>query len=330
MKKTYIVTGCAGFIGSHISEALIADRNNSVIGIDNFNDYYSPKIKESNIQKLLTSTQFKLHKIDLKNTEKVEALIKRIKPDFIIHCAGMAGVRNSIQNLLTYTQNNILATQNILEAIRISQLDTKIVLLSSSSVYGIQEKTPFVENMVANPSSPYGVSKFAMELLAKEYSNHYDMKIAIVRPFSIYGPRGRVDMAPFLIIKAAIQGKPFYQFGTNENKRDWTYIDDFVDGVTGLTKKWSFKTFEVFNLGNNTPVGIEDFISISKKLIGEKLNLDLTVLHKERGSEELPITFANIDKSHNLIGYTPKIKLEDGLNEFYTYFKKYRGVYDLS
>ena len=216
----------------------------------------------------------------------------------------------------------------MLEAVKRTERDIKVVLISSSSVYGVQSKVPFSEDFYPNPTSPYGVSKWSMEVAAKQYFDIFNLPIAIVRPFSIYGPRGRIDMVPFLIIKKAEKEEVFVKYGSNEdNKRDWTFIEDFVLGISNLIRKWDFSRLEIFNLGNSYPVGIDDFVSLEKRLIKEFLEKDLRVEHKPRPDIELPITFADITKSQKVFGYNPKVDFEEGLIRFFKFYVKYRDLY---
>lgn len=319
-----LITGAAGFIGSHIAERLVHEH--TVFGIDDYNDYYAQELKRLNVESIPGTISINEASINTKDT--VTSLIQDVKPEYIIHCAARAGVRASVQEPLLYSQTNILGTQNILEAVRIHSPGTKCIILSSSSVYGVQETVPFHEEMIPNPQSPYGATKYAMELVVKQYYDFYGVKSAIVRPFSIYGPRGRVDMAPLLIIRSAETGKPFIQFGSNEdNKRDWTYIDDFVDGIISLINNYHFSTFEIFNFGNSHPIGIDDFVEMSKDRIKEYLGKDLEVEQQERSKEELPITYASIKKAMTAIGYEPKISFEEGLQKLYEYYEKNRSLY---
>ena len=322
-----ILTGAAGFIGSHLGEALLKD-NFSIVGVDNLNNYYSLLLKKKNLSFLKKNSHFSFVKGDITNKDFVISFLKKEKPDYLIHCAARAGVRASLENPLLYTRVNVLGTTNILEGLRLYSPKTKTVLLSSSSIYGVQKIIPFQESMTPNPLSPYGASKQAMEIIANQYWQFYRLPLVIIRPFSIYGPRGRIDMAPFLVIKAAEKGEIFTQYGTNhDNKRDWTYIDDFVAGIMSLLENFSFEKLTIFNLGNNRPVGIDDFISLSRRLIRKYLNKELKIAHQPRGKVELPITYADIGKAQVAFGYRPRISLAVGLEKFYQYYQVNRDLY---
>lgn len=325
--RRIVVTGTTGFIGSHIAEKLL-ELDYEIIGIDNLNDYYSPVIKKNNLKILRKFPGFKFKKLDIAQDRQINEIFALEKPEFLIHCAARAGVRASVNDPVVYTKTNVLGSQILLEAIRKHSPKTKSILLSSSSVYGLQDNIPFTENMRPNPRSPYGVSKYAMELIAEQYNFSYGIPIVVVRPFSIYGPRGRVDMAPFLVILATENNRPFVQFGNNDsNKRDWTFIDDFVDGVLGLMDNYSFKSFEVFNIGNEKPIGIEDFVSISKRMVKKYLKKELVVRKITRGEEELPITYASLTKIKSIFPYRPRTDFEEGLDRFYRYYSGNRNVY---
>ena len=325
--KKILITGTAGFIGSHLAENLLSE-GYKVIGIDNFDPYYPRILKEFNLSFLIGNKRFEFYEIDILNVDLLIDILKEHKPEYIIHCAAKAGVRASVKSPLEYFKTNVLGTINMLEALRKMKSNSKIILLSSSSVYGVQSKTPFSEDFYPNPTSPYGVSKWSMEVAAKQYFDIFNLPIAIVRPFSIYGPRGRIDMAPFLIIKTAEKGEIFMKYGNNkDNKRDWTFIEDFIFGIFNLIRKWDFSKFEIFNLGNSYPVGIDDFVDLEKRLIKEFLGKNLKIEYKPRPNIELPITFADITKSKKVFGYNPKVDFEEGLVRFFKFYVKYRDLY---
>lgn len=325
MKKVFI-TGVAGFIGSHLGQRLLKN-DWLVTGLDDLNDYYSPILKRFNLS-FLENKRFQFIKGDITDQKLVFDLIKVENPDFLVHCAARAGVRASVKDPFLYTKVNVMGTVNLLEGLRIYSPETRTILVSSSSVYGIQDKTPFLENMTPSPKSPYGASKYAMEIVARQYFDFYGLPIVVVRPFSIYGPRGRVDMAPFLMIKAAEQGKAFIKFGSSEdNKRDWTYIDDFIDGLIKVLENYQFKEFEIFNFGNNKPIGIDQFVELEKRLIKKYLGKNLRVKEKPRGKEELPITYADIEKAKRLIGFNPQTDFSQGLEKFFQFYVANRGLY---
>lgn len=325
-----LLTGAAGFIGSHIAERLLQERY-TILGLDNFDSYYHRSLKELNLQAVqktpTTNNYFAFIDCDILNYDKVSSLIEDIQPDIIIHCAARAGVRSSVQQPRTYMQINVTGTQNLLEAVRLHSPKTRFITLSSSSIYGIQAETPFHEEQHPNPLSPYGASKYAMELIIKQYALFYDIQTAVVRPFSIYGPRGRIDMAPFLVIRAGETGKTFVQFGKNsDNKRDWTYIDDFVHGIHMLVENKPKELYDIFNFGNSTPIGIDDFIQTHTELLQKYFKIKLDLKKQKRSREELPITYADITKAEKY-GYQPKTKFAEGLEKLYQFYRANRAHY---
>jgi len=305
-----LVTGCAGFIGSHVSERLLK-LGNIVLGIDNLNDYYDVNKKIENLEILNKYDNFEFIKEDICDTN----CISEWKPDKICHLASMAGVRYSIQNPKIYVKVNIEGFIHILEeAVKNNIKD--IVYASSSSVYGLNAKIPFSEtDTIETCNSPYASSKRAMELFAKTYSQLYDINIIGLRFFTVYGPRGRPDMAPYKFMKAISEKKWFKKYGNGTSSRDYTYIDDIVSGViSALDNKKGIKC-EVYNLGNSKPILLNEFIKLCEKVVGEK------GLYEEIDNQlgDVPHTYADISKAKEDLGYEPKISLEEGLIILYKY-----------
>lgn len=300
-----LVTGCAGFIGSHVSERLLK-QGNTVLGIDNLNDYYDVNKKIENLDILNKYDNFEFRKEDICDTN----CISEWKPDKICHLASMAGVRYSIQNPKIYVKVNIEGFIHILEeAIKNNIKD--IVYASSSSVYGLNTKIPFSEtDVIETCNSPYASSKMAMELFAKTYTQLYDINCIGLRFFTVYGPRGRPDMAPYKFMKAISEGKEFNKYGDGTSSRDYTYIDDIVDGViSALDNKKKVKC-EVYNLGNSSPISLNDFIELCEKVVGKK------AIYKQIDNQlgDVPHTYADISKAKRDLGYDPKVGLEEGLS----------------
>jgi len=310
-----IITGAAGFIGSHLSERLLS-KNFYVIGFDNLSCSYPKSVYQNTLNLLRKYKNFYFQNGNILNQKTVSLLIKKQRPDFLIHCAAKTGVRESMISPFIYTKTNILGTQVLLEALRLYSSKTQTILLSSSSVYGKQDKFPLTEEMIPNPISPYGFSKYAMELLAQQYFGLFKIPIVIIRPFSIYGPRGRFDMAPFLVIKAAEVGRSFLKYGSDKNnQRDWTYIDDFVDGIIRIVENYPFHSFEVFNLGNEKPMGIDQFMSITKRLIKKYLNKELKVIQKPKRDFEMTSNYSSINKAKRILKYNPNINFKEGFEK---------------
>ena len=303
-----LVTGCAGFIGSHTCEYLLK-RGDKVMGIDNLNDYYSVERKMQNLEVLNKYENFTFKKEDIRITQ----IIEELKPDKIIHLASMAGVRYSIEHPQVYVDVNINGFINILEQAR--KVGVKqIVYASSSSVYGLNKKVPFSESdAIETPNSPYACSKMAMELYAKTYHQLYNLNLIGLRFFTVYGPRGRPDMAPYKFLNAIKNGTKFQKYGNGTSSRDYTYIDDIVSGVVAsLDNKKQIKC-KVYNLGNSSPVSLNEFIELCEKVVGKKGN------YEQIGNQlgDVPHTYADISKAKKDLNYEPKVKLEEGLRLMY-------------
>jgi len=310
-----LVTGCAGFIGSHVAEALLL-RGDTVIGIDNINDYYDPAKKEKNLEILKKHKKFVFYKEDIRNYDNLKRIFIRENPDKVVHLAARAGVRASIQNPLLYQDVNIRGTLNLLELAKNSKAKS-FVFASSSSVYGNQEKTPFSEDDdVSTPISPYAATKRAGELLCYTYHHLYNTSITCLRFFTVYGPRGRPDMAPYKFTKLIIEGKPVPRYGDGTTKRDYTYITDIVKGVIAAIDKEL--SFEIINLGNNKPVMLNDFI----RVIEEATHRKAVIKEMPMQPGDVNITYADIRKAQRLLGYQPETSIEEGMKKFVEWYEK--------
>jgi len=315
MKNAIFVTGCAGFIGSHLCDRLLKE-GQKVIGVDNFNDYYDPKIKEKNLESALRSKSFKLYRGDILHFEFLTKIFKSEKPTKVIHLAARAGVRPSIANPKLYAQVNVLGTVNLLR-LAVDFNVKQFIFGSSSSLYGESKRSPFTEDdSCENIISPYGASKRAAEFFVESFYKSYRLKSVILRFFTVYGPRGRPDMAPALFTKAIISDKTINQFGDGSSSRDYTYIDDIVEGIVRTINK-DFD-FEIINLGNNNPVKLSDFVKTLEKIIGKGTKINK--LPTQHGDVEK--TWANIVKAKRLLDWTPKIKIDEGLRRYLEWFKK--------
>ena len=303
-----LVTGCAGFIGSHTCEYLLK-RGDNVLGIDNLNDYYDVERKKENIEILNKYNNFEFQRDDIRTMKVIEEW----KPEKICHLASMAGVRYSIEHPKLYIDVNINGFINILEQAR--KVGVKqIVYASSSSVYGLNKKRPFSESdPIETPNSPYACSKMAMELYAKTYHQLYNLNLIGLRFFTVYGPRGRPDMAPYKFLKAIKDGTKFYKYGDGTSSRDYTYVSDIVSGVVASIDNKKELKCEVYNLGNSSPVSLNEFIELCEKVVGKKGN------YEEIGNQlgDVPHTYANISKAKRDLDYEPEVKLEEGLNLMY-------------
>jgi len=306
---TVLVTGNAGFIGSHLAQALL-EKDYKVIGIDNFNDYYSPKIKEENISGFKDNRNFKQYKINILDVKKLEKVFQDSKIDLIVHLAARAGVRPSLENPELYEKVNVQGTKNLLEITKKFNIK-RFIFGSSSSVYGVQEKIPFSEDdILQKPVSPYAETKLKGEKLCKEYAKKYGIKMTILRFFTVYGPKGRPDMAPYLFTEKILKEDRIIKFGDGSSSRDYTYVDDIVAGIIRAIEK-PFK-FEIFNLGNSKPVSLNDFIALVEKLTDKKAKIEI----KDRHPADVPKTYADIDKAKKLLNWQPEIDLETGMKRF--------------
>ena len=308
INEKILVTGCAGFIGSHTCEFLLK-RGNIVLGIDILNNYYDISIKESNLNILRKYNNFTFMKEDIHNTK----IINDFKPDKIVHLASMAGVRNSLENPLLYESINIGGFINIMEEARKNNVK-HVVYASSSSVYGLNKKVPFCEtDLIEKCNSPYACSKMCMELYAKTYYQLYGLRNIGLRFFTVYGPRGRPDMAPYLFLNAIKNNIKFKKFGDGTTSRDYTYIDDIVSGIiNALDNKNNIKC-EIYNLGNSSPISLNDFIKVCEKVSNKKA--DFIQCYEQLG--DVPHTYADISKAKKDLNYEPKTTLEEGLTKFY-------------
>lgn len=310
-----LVTGAAGFIGSHVAEKLL-QRGDKVIGYDEVNDYYNPQFKEKNLEILKSYPNFTFIKGRLEDLKLLEESATKHAINKIAHLAARAGVRPSIEDPLLYQSANVHGTMNVLEvAKKLKPVNT--VITSSSSVYGNSKQVPFREddNATDRPISPYAATKKATEVLSYTYHQLYQLPINVIRPFTVYGPRGRPDMAPWLFIERAIAGKPIQKFGDGTTRRDYTFIGDFVSGfVNAIDRPLGY---EIFNLGNSATVSLNEAIQIVEEVTGKKLNID----QKPMQPGDVELTNADISKAKEHLDYNPVTKFKDGMEKFYEWFK---------
>lgn len=317
--KTILVTGAAGFIGSHVAGRLLA-RGDAVIGIDNVNDYYPVRFKRENLQLLSASPRFSFVEGDICDRRLVEKIFSKGDVTHLAHLAARAGVRPSIEDPFIYQEANVQGTLTLLEAARKAKVANSVIT-SSSSVYGNSTRIPFREDDSATdrPISPYAATKKATEVLSHTYHSLYGMKINIVRPFTVYGPRGRPDMAPWLFIAAALSGKTIRKFGDGTTRRDYTFIDDFAAGfVNAIDRELGF---EIFNLGNSATVSLNEALETVAAVTGRELNIEQ--LPAQPGDVEL--TNADVSKARRLLDYDPKTSFRDGMKVFCDWFVRERA-----
>ncbi len=309
-----LVTGGAGFIGSHLVEKLLAT-GNEVIVIDDFNDFYDPRIKEQNIAPFVKDVA--IHHVDLRENSAVRNVFHGEKFDAVVHLAARAGVRPSIQNAQLYYDTNVAGTLHLLEAARVTGVE-RFVFASSSSVYGISKTVPFSEEQhLTQTISPYAATKIAGEFLCSTFSHLYKMRIVALRYFTVYGPRQRPDLAIHQFTRKVQAGQPIDQFGDGTTRRDYTYIDDIIQG-TMAALDYSGSAFDIFNLGENQTIELRELIAAIEKAVGKKANINR--LPEQPG--DVPLTCADISKAKRLLGYNPQTKFEDGLPKFIDWFLK--------
>lgn len=315
---TILLTGVAGFIASHTAEKLLAD-GHQVVGLDELNDYYNVTWKQENLAKLEKHPNFSFVKADLRDKTDLEPIFQQNQFEAIMNLAGRAGVRPSITDPVLYEEVNAKGTLNLLELARKYRV-TKFILASSSSVYGNQIKVPFTETDPVNePISPYAASKKSAEMYCHVYAHLYGIKTTCLRFFTVYGPNGRPDMAPYLFTEAILSGQPIKKFGNGETRRDYTYIDDIVSGVVASLKLEN--QFEVINLGNNQPVSLNEFIATLEEITGLKMRIEQ--LPMQPGDVE--VTYADISKAQKLLGYQPQTSFKEGMTRFVTWYKTQRA-----
>ena len=332
-----LVTGSAGFIGSALTIKLLA-RGDTVIGIDNHNDYYDPRIKEARLDRFIGNPKYKHHRVELSDRASIEEIFSSNKPQRVVNLAAQAGVRYSIENPLAYIDSNIVGFAHILEGCRHNEVD-HLVYASSSSVYGANTKTPFtVHQNVDHPLSTYAATKKSNELLAHAYSNIYGLPTTGLRFFTVYGPWGRPDMALFLFTKAILADEPIKVFNYGKHRRDFTYIDDIVEGIIRTLDKpaspkleWNSEQpdpatsnapWRIYNIGNNQPVELMDYIAALEQALGKKAEKEFLPLQ----TGDVHETFANVDDLAEQFDYKPETPVEDGIERFVSWYRDYFKV----
>jgi UDP-glucuronate 4-epimerase len=328
-KLKILITGVAGFIGFHLAQRLLA-RGDTVIGVDNLNDYYDVTLKEERLQQLQTHAQsalFNFIKLDITDADALNDVFQSFAPQRVVHLAAQAGVRYSLQNPLAYAQSNLLGFTNILEVCRHHAIE-HLVYASSSSVYGGNTKTPFSEtDMVDGPVSFYAATKKANELMAHTYSHLYDLPTTGLRFFTVYGPWGRPDMSPFLFAHAIYNNQPIKVFNHGDMMRDFTYIDDIIEGVVRVIDKIATPAFgntppyRIFNIGNHQPEQLLDFIQYLEQAIGKKAIKEF--LPMQNG--DVKVTYADTSALNAWVGFEPSTDLKTGLDRFVDWYEAYFG-----
>jgi len=315
----YLVTGGAGFIGSHVAEQLLA-RGETVVVLDNFNDYYDPAIKRANETRLAQHENVTIIEGDVRDKALVDKLFLDYGITHVTHLAAMAGQRYSVERAELYMQVNTMGTMNLLEASRHNNVK-QFVLASTSSVYGKTEQVPFVETDNADrPLASYPASKRAAEMLAHTYNHLFDLNVTVLRFFNVYGPAGRPDMMPMLLMESAFNGEERLLFNNGDIHRDWTYIDDTVEGVIkALDKPLGY---EIINLGVGSPISLTDFVEIIEELTGRTINKKAV----PTPLSDPPITYCDNTKARDLLGFAPETTVADGLNKMWEWFRENRDI----
>jgi len=310
-----LVTGVAGFIGMHCAQRLLA-RGDEVIGVDNLSPYYSVELKRARL-KQLEQRAFGFHELDVADGTRLTALFERAKPQAVLHLAAQAGVRYSLVNPASYVQSNLVGFANVLEACRAFP-PAHLVFASSSSVYGKNAKLPWSEtDNVDHPISLYAATKKANELSAHAYSHLYGLKTTGLRYFTVYGPWGRPDMSAVLFAQAILDGKPIEVFNHGDMQRDFTYIDDIVEGTLRVLDKPA--PYAIYNIGNHTPVGLLDYIAALERALGAKAKLEMRPMQPG----DVKATYADTRALAKAVGFAPATPLESGLARFAEWFRSY-------
>ncbi len=315
-QKNILVTGGAGFIGSHLVERLLGEKVWRVSVVDDFNDFYSPEIKRANIAALLENPNFRLYETDICDARSLEKVFAENDFDVIVHLAARAGVRPSIVQPKLYAETNINGTLNLLELARKYNIK-QFVFGSSSSVYGNNSKVPFSEDdKISQPISPYAATKAAGELLCHTYSHLYDIRSVCLRFFTVYGARQRPDLAIRKFSQLILEEKPIQMFGDGTTRRDYTYVDDIIQGVRAAID-YTGNDFEIFNLGESQTVELKYLI----ELLEENLNKKAIIEQKPLQAGDVSQTFADISKARELLNYNPQTKIEEGIRHFTDWIK---------
>ena len=332
-----LVTGAAGFIGFHVSKRLL-ERGQTVLGIDNLNPYYDPRLKEARLNQLRKSRSFAFVHGDIGDTDAIQDLFGEHAPKRVVHLAAQAGVRYSVENPYAYIDSNILGFQNILEGCRHNGVE-HLVYASTSSVYGLNTKQPFSEHApVDHPVSLYGATKIANEMMAHSYAHLYRLPSTGLRFFTVYGPWGRPDMALFKFTKGILAGEAIPVYNEGRMVRDFTYIDDVVEGVVRIldvipkpNPDWksddpdpatSSGPYRIYNIGNNRPVELMTYISVLEKALGKKAQLDLMPMQMG----DVPSTMADVTDLEKATGFRPNTTVEEGIERFVKWYRDYYRV----
>jgi UDP-glucuronate 4-epimerase len=334
MSRRVLVTGAAGFIGYHLSERLLS-AGDEVVGLDNLNDYYDPQLKEARLERLKKQKGFRFLRADLGDRTGVEKIWKETKPEVVVHLAAQAGVRYSLTHPHAYAKSNLEGLLDVLEACR-AQKTGNLIFASSSSVYGLNQSMPFSErDNVDHPVSLYAATKKSNELMAHCYAHLYGIPCTGLRFFTVYGPWGRPDMAYYKFTQNILEGREIELYGDGRMQRDFTYVDDIVEGVVRLTRHpakpnpdWSGKKpdpatspapYRIYNIGNNQPVELGRFVAAIEEATGKKAK----IVRKPMPPGDVVATAANVDDLEKVVGFRPKTTIEEGMKKFVEWYRGY-------
>ena len=313
-----LITGGAGFIGSTLTDALLT-RGDEVVIIDDFNDYYSPQRKRANIAALRSAAGLTLYEQDFTDAQAVDRIVGQHRPDVIAHIGAMGSVRYSVQKPHLYYNVNLVGTLNVLEAARHHGV-TRVVFASTSSVYGQTDKVPFVEtDPTDRPLAPYPATKKAAEVLGHAYHNMHGVQFTALRFFNVYGPKGRPDMMPYIVLERILRDQEITLFDNGRMHRDWTYIDDIIADLDAAFDRPM--PYEIINLGRGEPVLMSDFMTLAQEIVGRQARIHVV----PAPPSEPKITYANIDKARRLLEYNPRTSVKEGLTNFWRWYQQAVG-----
>jgi UDP-glucuronate 4-epimerase len=320
-KKHILITGGAGFIGSHLADRLLAEGGWEVTVVDDFNDFYSPDIKRANVSGHLSSPNYRLFEADIRDSDTLRKVFDENEFDGIVHLAARAGVRPSLSQPKLYNETNVNGTLNLLELARDFEVK-QFVFGSSSSVYGINTKVPFSEDdRIHQPISPYASTKAAGELMCHTYSHLFDIRTVCLRFFTVYGARQRPDLAIHKFSRLIAEGKPIQMFGDGTTRRDYTYIDDIIQGVRAAID-YDGSMHEVFNLGESETTELNRLIELLEGSLDMRAEIDRQPMQPG----DVPVTFADISKAKKLLNYNPQTRIEEGIPKFVEWFRQQKPL----
>lgn len=316
--KNILITGGAGFIGSHVADKLLADEIGQIFVVDNFNNFYDPKIKHNNVDIHLTNPRYKIFEVSIEDRNRLDQIFSATKFDAIIHLAASAGVRPSLEKPFDYEKTNVTGTLNLLELARHYRIP-KFIFGSSSSVYGVGATSPFHEEAPIYPISPYAATKAAGEMFVHTYSHLYGLPCICLRFFTVYGPRQRPDLAIHKFVTLMTSQKPIPLYGDGSTERDYTYVDDIVDGIIAALN-YENSQFEIINLGGSQTISLIELVKLIEKNLGITAQIEWLPMHPG----DLKRTHASIEKARRLLNWSPQIGIETGIRKFVDWYLESR------